>query len=65
MLVNIYIKVWFESPNSAIATHQDLNFIKYILNYSYNDSDISKIVLKKFWGQLWHLSEEDKVFIFW
>jgi len=55
-LIRLYVKAWFGAPNAATAPYQDFNFIKDV--YNYYDSDVSKIILKKFYGHLWYLSDE-------
>jgi len=61
-LIRLYVKTWFEAPHADTAPYQDFNFVKDV--YNYYDTDVSKIVLKKFCEHLWYLSDEAIGFLF-
>jgi hypothetical protein len=52
-LIRIYVKAWFVASHATTAPYQGFNFIKYV--YNYYDTDVSKIILKKFCGHLWYV----------
>lgn len=57
-IVVIYLKAWFCSPSSIKAPHQDLMFLKSLIEYKNINAEISKAASTKFSNHLWYLSEE-------
>lgn len=63
-IINVYVKVWFNAPNAAMAPNQDLQLLKILVNYEKIDGDISKVALSKLINHLWYLNPEQVAFAF-
>jgi len=54
----LYIKAWFCAPIASLASFQDLQFLKSLVDYENIHEKISQSTLKKLCGHLWYLAPE-------
>ena len=47
LIINVYVKVWFNAPKATLVPSQDLRLLKTLINYANIDGEILKVALSK------------------
>lgn len=63
-IINIYVKAWFNAHKPTLAPNQDLQLLKFLIQYRIIDKEVADKALSTIINHLWYLNSEQVAFLF-